>query len=182
MASDAEPGAESETGPLTLDPDEQILLERNRTGPPLEVLPDEAFENLLIVTTGDTPGEVEATLRERDRQLRTVGVVPITSTLLAYEGPLWTTDRVAPGDLTGVSVRVSQGFPHLEAGRGWLVVDSISTLLMYAEEDRVYRLFDWLVGSARGEDISGVYTLQPDVVTARTRRRFEGLFDGVRRA
>lgn len=182
MASDAEPTPDSEASPLTLEAGQQILLERARSGPALEVLPDDAFANLLVVTTGDTPGQVETTLRERGVELRTVGVVPITSTILGYEGPLWTTDRVAPGDLTGISVRVSQGFPHLEADRGWLAVDSISTLLMYAEEDRVYRLFDWLVDSARREGISGVYTLQPDVVTDRTRRRFEGLFDGVRRA
>lgn len=181
MASDADPTSEDDAVRFGPDHGQQTLIERSRPGPAFDVLPDDAFENLLVITTGHTPSEVEATLRERDGRIRTVGVVPITSTLLAYDGPLWTTDRVSPGDLTGISVRVSQGFPHLETDRGWLAVDSISTLLMYAEEDRVYRLFDWLVDSARREGISGVYTLQPDVVTDRTRRRFEGLFDDVRR-
>lgn len=182
MASETGPGPDTEAAALSVEPGHQILLECERPRPPLDVLPAAAFENLLVVTTSETPGKLEARIRDRHGSVRTVGIVPITSTLLAYDGPLWTTDRVAPGDLTGISVRVSQGFPHLEAGRGWLAVDSISTLLMYAEEDRVYRLLDWLVGSARRERISGVYALQPDALTDQTRRRFEGLFDGVRRA
>lgn len=179
MSSDAESPPGSAESRLSIPPGRQVLVEREATGPPLSLLPDEAFENLLVVTTGHRPSEVEATVRERRGDPRTVGVVPITSTLMAYDGPLWTADRVGPGDLTGISVRVSQGFPHLEAGRGWIALDSLSTLLMYAEPGRVFRLIDWLVGNARAEAIRGVYTLQPGVVTDETLRRFRTIADEV---
>lgn len=81
---------------------------------------------------------------------------------------MWTTNRVPPSDLTGISIRVSQAVANLEAGRGWLVFDSISTLMMYAAEERVFRLFDWLVGNVREESLRGVYAVQSGVVTDRT--------------
>lgn len=160
-----------------LDPPagEQILLLRGSAGSPLRHLPDRAFENLLVASAGQHPGEVEAAIRRRSLDPRSVGVVPVSGFDLGYDGPLWTTDRVPPSDLTGISIRVSQGFDHLEPGRGWFVLDSVTTLLMYADADRVYRLVDWLVRQCRTHDVTGVWPLECEVVTPETRARYRSL-------
>lgn len=165
--------------PLTVGPGDQLLLEVNGRQNPLDALPDAAFENLVVVTTRQTPGQIETAVSERRGSVDGVGVVPITASVLEYDGPLWTTERVPPSDLTGISIRVSQAFSNLEPDRGWLVFDSISTLLMYTAEDRCYRLFDWLVTNTRSQSVRGVYTLQSDVVAERTRRHFRMLCDDV---
>lgn len=176
-SNSAVPEGTTDPVPLTVPPGEQVLLEVEGRRSALSVLPETAFENLVVVTTHDTPGEIEDAILARDGTLDTVGIVPITSSVHRYDGPVWTTERVSPGDLTGVSIRVSQAVANLDAGRGWLVFDSVSTLMMYADEDRVFRLFDWLVGSVRDEALRGVYTVQSGVVTARTLRMLRGRCD-----
>ncbi len=164
---------------LDLRPAEQALFQVEGRRSPLTVLPDAAFENLVVVSTRESPGRIEADVRSRDADLSSVGVVPITATALSYEGPLWTTERVPPTDLTGISIRVSQAFSNLSPGQGWLIFDTVSTLLMYAAEDRVYRLFDWLVRNTREASVRGVYTVQPAVVADSTLAQFRGLCDDV---
>ena len=46
--------------------------------------------------------------------------------------------------------------------------DSISTLLMHSEEQRVYELLNWLASNARDNEVLGVYALVRDVVTPQT--------------
>lgn len=166
--------------PVTASPGQQVLLEVEGRRSALQALPDSAFENLVVVSTHDTPAEIESQLVARGGPLDSVGVVPITSFVRGYDGPVWTTGRVAPSDLTGISIRVSQAVANLDAGRGWLVFDSLSTLMMYADEERVFRLFDWLVGNVRGESLRGVYTVQSGVVSDRTVRMLRSRCDEVR--
>lgn len=162
---------------IHVDPGEQALFAKGTMGPPLADLPDEAFHNALIVTTGSRPRRIQTAVEERGLNPRRIGVVPITANDIDYDGPMWMSKRVAPSDLTGVSVEVSRGFQYLNPGEGWLVFDSISTLLMYSEEQRVYKLLNWLVANARDNDVRGVYALVREVVTPQTFSRFESLYD-----
>lgn len=158
---------------------EQVLFEKATSDPPFEHLPGEAFGNLLVVTTGVTPKQVQRRLESLGHDPRAVGVVPITASEFRYDGPLWVSRRVEPSDLTGISIEVSRGFRYLSPQRGWLTFDSISTLLMYADESRVYRLLAWLVGNARENDVHGVYALARATLDDATYRRFLDLCDGV---
>lgn len=164
---------------LRLEASEQTLLSTSVMKPRLERLPDEAFRNLLVVSTGLHPTAVQREVERRGLDPRSVGVVPITSTYLDYDGPLWVTERVAPSDLTGISVALARGFRYVEPGAGWLAFDSISTLLMYSEETRLFRLVDWLIANGRRNDVRGVYALMRSTVEETTYRRFSGLCDTI---
>ncbi|QLG26719.1 hypothetical protein HUG10_03800 [Halorarum halophilum] len=172
-------GSVGSGGHVDVEPGEQALFAKGTMGPPLADLPDEAFWNTLIVTTGSRPNRIQTAVEERGLDPRRIGVVPITANDVDYDGPLWVSKRVAPSDLTGISVEVSRGFQYLDAGTGWLVFDSISTLLMYSEERRVYKLTNWLIANARDNDVRGVYALLRDVVAPQTFNRFRSLCDVV---
>ncbi|WP_313695725.1 DUF7504 family protein [Halorarum halobium] len=171
------PGPPTSDRTISVDAGQQVLLAKRALGPPLSELPDAAFENALVVTTGSTPRRIQRRVEERGLDPRKIGVVPVSSNEVEYEGPLWTGKRVAPSDLTGISVEVSRGFQYLDPGQGWLVFDSLSTLLLYSEERRVYKLVDWLMGNARGNDVRGVYSLYRDVVAPPAFGRFRSLCD-----
>lgn len=142
-------------------------------------LPESAFENLLVLSVGRTPKQVERALDGRGVDPQRVGVVPVTGTGVDYDGPLWTANRVSPMDFTGISIEFTRAFEHLEPGRGWVVVDSLSILLMYADVDRVARLLDSIAGACRSQDVRGVYVVDGNAVTGDTRSRLVSLVDRV---
>lgn len=156
---------------IAVEPGEQVLLLTPSTGSPLRALPAAAFENLLVVSIR-SPKRVERVVRECSGDPRTVGVVPVSGSESSYDGPLWTTDRVSPSDLTGISMRFSAGLEHVRED-GWVVVDNLSTMLMYAPEERLHRFVDHLVKATRGSNARGVYAAVAEAVTPETRERFE---------
>ncbi|WP_232686036.1 DUF7504 family protein [Halobacterium zhouii] len=164
---------------LDLTPGEQLLFEKASKGPPFDQLPEEAFDNLLVVSTALSPSVIEQQITAHGHDPRSVGVVPITATDYRYDGPLWVSQRVEPSDLTGISIEVSKGFGYLEPSQGWLTFDSISTLLMYAEEDRVYRLLAWLASNSRENEVRSVFSLVRSMLADESYQRFRGLWDDV---
>lgn len=161
---------------FSLAPGEQSLVSVPSMGSPLAVLPDEAFENLLVVSATAPPGKVEATVERRGGDPSKVGVVPVTGSQSDYDGPLWTTDPVDPSDLTGISIRVSKAIKHIMRG-GWVVFDSINVLLMYGREEQVYRLLASVVQTVREREACGAYCLVRDAVTDETYAKFRELCD-----
>lgn len=130
-------------------------------------LPQEACRNLLIVSPW-APSRVEDALRERGVSLEGCGLIPISSSPVRYDGPLWTTDPVAPSDLTGLSIRYSQAMRHVEPGAGWVLIDNAQVLLMYAETKRVCRLLDRLTAQAKERNVTGVLAVDREAVQADT--------------
>ncbi|MFC3477275.1 DUF7504 family protein [Halobacterium litoreum] len=114
----------------------------------VEVLPPAAFENLLLLTTNGDLRRLERIVSAHGNPNR-VGVVPITGSSVNYDGPLWTTDRVNPGDLTGVSIQFSEAFKHVRPDDGWVVVDNIGVLSMYVSRERLFRLVDSVANAVR---------------------------------
>lgn len=143
----------------------------------IDQLPDAAFENLLVVSLGTSPTRVEEAVREAGHEPRKVGVVPVSGTELSYDGPMWTSDRVGPNDLTGISIRVGQGLEYVKPGEGWVVFDSLTVLLMYNETDRVYRLLNSLASNVRERNAHGVFTIVRDATSDDTYAKFRNLFD-----
>lgn len=144
----------------------------------LRHLPESAYENLLVVSPW-APARVEAALRERGVPLRGCGLIPISGSPVRYDGDLWTTKRVDPSDLTGLSIRFSQALRHVEPGVGWTLVDNAQVLLMYAENRRVFHLLDRLGSQARRRDVTGVVAVDRDAVQPRTRTALGSLVDDV---
>ncbi|WP_353634340.1 hypothetical protein ABSL23_15000 [Halobacterium sp. NMX12-1] len=156
----------------------------------VDALPESAFRNLLLVTTDGNLKRLERRVEERGGDPRRVGVVPVTGTEVDYDGPLWVTDRVAPSDLTGVSIQFSKAFEHVEPETGWVVVDGVGVLSMYVAGERLFRLLDTRGGGARAErprragDCGGRARRAGDDAAprARGRRSTAGLVGGDRRA
>ena len=143
----------------------------------VEVLPDAAFENLLLVTTDGNLRLIERAVEAHGGDPRRVGVVPVTGTAVDYDGPLWATDRVSPSDLTGVSIQFSKGFEHVQPDEGWVAVDSLGVLAMYASTERLFRLLDAVVGAVRGRNARAVLSTAEGVLGDQAMRQFRGLAD-----
>lgn len=122
----------------------------------LPLLPDRAFSNLLVVQTSGSPERTERVVRERGFDPARVGVVPVTGSNIGYDGPLWVAERVSPSDLTGLSIQFSNALKYVQEG-GWIVFDNVSTLYMYSDPPRLYRLVSTLTKATRQQSATGLY-------------------------
>ena len=82
----------------------------------------------------------------------------------------------SPGDLTGVSMPVSEFLRS--ADEPVLAVDSISTLLYYADEAAVFRFLSVLTAHVGRSDGLGLFVMTPGVHDEQTVHTFEQVFDG----
>jgi hypothetical protein len=142
-------------------------------------LPESAFGNLLVLSVGRNPGKIQRALEAEGANPRSVGVVPVSGSSIDYDGPMWVADRVSPMDFTGISIQFTRAFQHSKPDEGWVLVDSVSILLMYADVDRVYRLLDSIVGACRSKNVRGVFVIDRNAVTDETANRLSGLVDTV---
>ncbi|WP_135827543.1 DUF7504 family protein [Halorussus halobius] len=161
----------------TLIAGEQVLVTTDGGTFELGALPDGAFENLLVVSVGTTARKMESRLRQLGRPLNSVGVVPVSPSTDDYTGPLWCEENVYPSDLTGVSIAFSRAYRHLREGRGWVVFDNLSVLLMYSRPERLHRLVDSFVRQCRSKGLRGVYVVDERSVEPSTVERFEQVVD-----
>lgn len=182
QASDHERPADGGESPTVdvlpaLGPGEQVLASVPSGEYVLDYLPDEAFENLLVVAAGRSPTAIERTLREAGHEPRRVGVVPVSGTDVDYDGPMWCGDRVSPHDLTGISIQFGKGVRYVKPGEGWVVFDNLTVLLMYAEANRLFQLLNSVVDGVRAREARGVYPIVRDATSQETYQQFRSLFD-----
>lgn len=126
----------------------------------------EADEALLVTTTRDAARQLSGSGAE-------CSVVDCTPGETGHSG---VTNVGNPGDLTGISMPVSQFLD--ESGELALAFDSISSLLMYADEAPVFRFLSVLTGQIRQSNGVGLFTLdegchEPEIVNT-----LGQLFDG----
>lgn len=166
----------SDESPLDLRPGEAALARLATRDSPIEHLPSQALENLLVVTVSP-PARVERAVREAGGDPNDVGIVPVSASAVDYDGPCWIAERVSPSDLTGISIQFSRGERYLAEGTGWVVVDGLGTMLMYVEEAKLYRLLSHFVTRARDRRLRHVTGLVDEVVSSETLARFRELHD-----
>ena len=126
--------------------------------------------DVLVVTAAVGADRLPAALRE-SRNLTVVDCSPGSSEAVGS-----VTTVSTPGDLTGVSMPVSRFLSS--ANSPVVLVDSISTLLLYAEEAPVFRFLSVLTAHVRRSGGLGLYTLDEGCHTEQTFRTFVQLFDG----
>ena len=86
-----------------------------------------------------------------------------------------------PGDLTGLGIAVSERLGDLPADAEPAVcVDSLTTLLQYADTERAYRFLQVLCGRVRAAGGTVHVHADPAAHDERELDRLAGLFDGVR--
>jgi hypothetical protein len=137
-------------------------------------------EGCVVVTTDRSAADVAERLREAgvaatDR----VGVVDATGQAPTADLPVETVG--SPADLTGIGIGVSKLLEQLhDAGvDGYRVLlDSLSTLLVYAEFERVYQFVHTLTGRIGDVDGRSLTLLSSDT-DGGALGRLQGLFDGV---
>lgn len=168
-------GSDALLDTAALDPGSQVIGLVSSSDEPLLALPPPAFRNLLVVSTRLTPRRIETMLDATAREVTNVGVVPATAMPTEYDGPLWTTESVRPADLTGLGIRVSEAARHLEPGRGWVLLDAVTMLLMYADEPRVHRFTNTMMRNLAARNVRAIYCLCPDAISDQTLERFRGL-------
>ncbi|WP_135828086.1 DUF7504 family protein [Halorussus halobius] len=168
-------------GPAATDPfgsvGTQTLVRTSASVDPLSVLPERAFDNLLVVAARDHPAKLQRRLERAGRDLSNVGVVPVVPAAREYDGDLWTTDAVSPDDLTGLGMRFSDALGHVEPGTGWVFVDALGVLLMYAADARVCRWFQTVANRVRARDVRGVYCANAGAVASGTYEQLRSMCD-----
>lgn len=82
----------------------------------------------------------------------------------------------SPADLTGVSMPVSEFLKVTDAPV--LAIDSISTLLYYADQAAVFRFLSVLSAHVRRRDGLGLFVLTPEAHDEQTVHTFAQVFDG----
>lgn len=141
-------------------------------------------EAAVLVTTGSNAeklyGELERAAGAVDR--RQVGVVDAVSQQQGVEGE---TDRVrmvsSPRDLTGIGMELTDLYESFHGGGAEHVrtgLDSVSTLLMYADLETVFRFLHVFSGRVATADGLGVYVIDPSSHDQQTTQTLSQLFDG----
>lgn len=162
---------------MDIDPGRQVLLSTGPMDSALRSLPAEAFGNLLVVSVGDEPADVERTVADLGHDPGKVGVVPVSATPVSSGGEAWTAPRVSPGDLTGISIGIAQGMRYVRPEEGWFVFDDLGVLFMHAEASRVCQLVSTLAAKCSARDVTGVYGVVPDAVDDASLAQIESLLD-----
>lgn len=139
----------------------QTLLSDASMESPILGLPTAAFDGLIVVSS-KPPEDVARLVEQAGGNPATVGHIPISGAEYNYDGPMWTSEPLVPDDLTGLSMRLSRAFESMDGG--WLLVENLNVLLLYASAERVVRFFDHLTGLAADHGITGVYSLTKDAV------------------
>jgi KaiC/GvpD/RAD55 family RecA-like ATPase len=82
----------------------------------------------------------------------------------------------SPVDLTGIAVCLSKGYDQFESGRRRILLDTISTLLIYSSMKRVYRFLSKLNSRASELGDSTVQLLDSDSIDTEDRNTLFQLF------
>jgi len=88
----------------------------------------------------------------------------------------------SPVDLTGIGVRISKFFEYFWRGgtkEVRLVVDSLSTILMYSNLQTVFRFLHVFTGRIKTAGALGVYSIDAGMYDERTIATLKQLFDGM---
>ena len=161
-----------------LQPRAQAIAKIDSMANYLDFIPDEAFEgDIVVVSTHGHPRDIEERVERSSGDFDGVRVIPVTGSSLRYDGPLTVADRTGPNDLTGIGVRFTEFVQDLEGDEPWVVFDNVNVFMMYAEDKRVYRFMDTVVGKTRSIGARGVYFTVADAIKEGTYEKLRQLCD-----
>lgn len=160
--------------PVDLDEGEQAIAMVSAMDDPLDLVPDRAFDSLMVLSTRGHPQEIQDHVEARGHDPSEVFVLPVSGSAVRYDGPLNVAERTGPTNLTKVGVVFSNTLDSIQ-GRPWVLFDNFNILLMYADESRVYRFMDTMIGNVRSRQGCGVYCTVRDAVDDQTYEKFRQL-------
>lgn len=140
-------------------------------------------EAVIVVGTNDSPTQIIAALGDRT----TVDEERLAIVDATGEGEDGVVDGVtvravgSTGDLTGLSLAFAKQLQLLEdrgvADRVRVGLDTVSTLLMYAEVQTVFRFLHVFTSRLGSADLLGLFTLTPDMHDEKQVNTVRTLFD-----
>lgn len=144
-------------------------------------------EGSVIVTTRDSSDRVLADFRSlfADPDSVDIGVVDCVT---QHQGRSATdtptvTHASSPVDLTGIGIRFSAFVEEFHSERGVqqnrVLLDSLSTLLIYSDLQTVFRFMHVFTSRIDGADALGLAVIESTAHDAKTMNTMKQLFDGV---
>lgn len=135
----------------------------------------------VLVTTDTSARRVTDRLAaaiEVDEAVSRLGVVDATGQS-SDDGNANVESIGSPADLTGIGIAFQQLFERLGSGTGTprVVLDSLSSLIVYNDINSVYRFTNTLTSFLDQLEAGGRFLMQPDVESAEV-DRLQPLFDG----
>ncbi len=89
----------------------------------------------------------------------------------------------SPTDMTGIGIKFSEFVEEFYSGRGItqnrIAMDSLSTLLMYADLQTVFRFMHVLTSRIEDADAIGLFVIESTAHDAETMNTLKQLFDGI---
>lgn len=129
---------------------------------------DELFERRSLEVCGDCLGVVDCVTESR-------GGEPEESETVKFAS--------SPSDMTGIGVKVSELLEGLRNERGIernrVIVESISTLLMYSNLETVFRFLHVFTGRVRSIDAVGIFVIDSEMHEEKAYLTLRQVFDGV---
>ena len=178
---------------ISVDPGTNLLI----SGPPLtgkrrlamDILAHGAAngEGSVIVTTRDSSDRVLADFRSRllDPDGADLGVVDCVT---QHQGRSASDTEVvkyasSPVDMTGIGIKFSEFVEEFYSQRGVrknrVLMDSLSTLLMYSDLQTVFRFMHVFTSRIEDADALGVHVIESTAHDAESMNTMKQLFDGV---
>ncbi len=157
----------------------------------MEILADGSLadEAAIIVSTTDGSDRIlqqYGKILDADPEEVPLGIVDCVSKQQGMED-LEDTERIkypsSPVDMTGIGISLSELLEtfHEDQGveRSRVMLDSISTLLMYSDLQTIFRFLHVFTGRIQNVGGLGIYLMDPTAHDAQTLNTIKGLFDGV---
>ncbi|MFC6614366.1 RAD55 family ATPase [Halopenitus salinus] len=144
-------------------------------------------DSSIIVTTKDGADRVLKDYRKRiDYEDRPVAVVDCVSRQQGVDD-VRDDDRIkyasSPVDMTGIGIKLSEFLEAFYTDRGIernrIMVHSLSTLLMYAELQTVFRFLHVFTGRVQSVDGLGLFCIDSTAHDDQTMNTLKQLFDGI---
>ncbi|WP_436934754.1 DUF7504 family protein [Halovenus marina] len=154
MTSQSETHKQRGTG-QQFRPGKQVLVSVNSMQSPLERCSPTTAGRVLLISSA-SPVRVQRRIENRGIAIEDVGLIPLSESEYAYDGPLCHTDPVSPGDLTGLSIEFVKALDSLLSG-DWVVFDDLATLTMYVDDQDIVRLVTHLSRQTSERDVTGLY-------------------------
>ena len=150
----------------------------------------DAGEGAIVVSTQDGAKRILDAFDERGLDGagggRSIAVIDCITKQMGGNDPL-EDDRAAyassPADLTGIGIHFSEFLQTLYSDRGVernrVLLHSLSTLLMYADLQTVFRFLHVFTGRIQSVDGLGLYTIDSTAHDDQTLNTVRQLFDGI---
>lgn len=173
--------------PFEVEPPANILL----LGPTMSGI-DEAVSGLINTSPGPRsllavsllrpPGEfIAASERLWQRSPETVAAIGCRSTGIGESAQpdvsYRSTSIADPGDLTGLGIRINECLVAWEDLSPIVIVDSITTILQYADQKRVFRFLHMLTSRFKSSNVLSAFHMDPEAHEEQTIATIRSLFD-----